>query len=138
MKLSDAFLLGIAEIRYDPGTWISFRPDGSCGGCLIGAALFADGDRIYSGNITAQIEHHWPWTANLRGRFKCPFCPERVKLKDDYGIASLFTHLSHHYSGGTVSSEEIAAWLRSFEPPEHEEIAIETPEDVHAHTRPRT
>jgi hypothetical protein len=107
MKFSEALVLGYSEIKHNPGVWLWQNKDGSCEGCAIGAALYAQGLRSayrpISGDsmIIPIMERLWPWTLG--------------KGIDFIGkISKMFTDVTQ----GKTTIEELVAWVKSVEPEE--------------------
>lgn len=114
VKMSEAMMLGYAEIQHCNDRWLEKNVDGTCRGCAIGAALYAMGvEAIPLGTYTAEIAALWPWTRK-------------------YGDGTLdfmgdVTVLYQEVLDGHRTIEQLVEWVRSVEPPD---ALITAPIDV--------
>jgi hypothetical protein len=113
MRLSEAIMLGAPELRhFSNGCWFRRNSDGSCDGCLVGAALCAIGHQE-EGESSETLANRWPW---LRlALFVCPGCRLR------WGFRSGLTCMMSHYLKGELTLPQIADYIRSIEPAETDE-----------------
>ena len=119
MKFSEAMLLGLPEIRFTNNHFFYYNTaDGSCSGCLVGAALYAVGRRNKAdcGAATDAIRR-WPWTGPIQPEILCPVCGAD-EPRSAIGYAS---HLANHYERKKITAEQIADIFRAMEPKEKEE-----------------
>src|SRR5580698_8526584 len=84
MRFAEAMSLGLPEIHFSNLTFLEvakseFAPwyfpkgtDKECIGCLVGAALYAVGEK-QSHYPDYMLQKHWPWI-NGMAREHCPFC----------------------------------------------------------------
>jgi hypothetical protein len=115
MGFTEAMLLGLPEITFTNSIWLEFGENtGTCYGCLVGAALYAVGERKNSGY--SAIWKHWPWTKDLNLTVLCPFCPadnnDRIY---DGSLPDIATHFAEHYKQGEALVEEIAEIFKKIE-----------------------
>ena len=122
MRLSEAVVLGLLEIQFTNGCWLLENSDGSCRGCLVGAAMVAVGLKSCAGRRTLDAFHEtWPWTKEyLDGRKDavCPRCEISIRV---IGIPGLLTCCALHYQAGDLTADQIADAIRAIEPAEVEE-----------------
>jgi hypothetical protein len=132
MKLSEALALGIPEIKISNshGWYSPNENDGQCHGCLVGAALYAQGaERCDS---LKRFVDMWPWVKNIQAA-SCPACDlmatkdENILVSHGSIIPHMFTHLVNHYERGEITTEQIADYVRSIEPPDVVEEVSTTP-----------
>lgn len=126
MRLSEAILLGLPEIRFTNEKWLTQNEDESCEGCLVGAALFAIGDRRALFGVHLKLNDRWPWTAEA-GRWQGRECACGGPLYSLCLISSVLTHLADDYETGRLTAAQIADFIRSIEPAE-EETPLSSPE----------
>jgi hypothetical protein len=113
IPLSEAMLLGLGEIRFRNDLYL-FVEHGTCSGCLIGAAMYAVGEKRFA---LEKVEEIWPWTKWYGANWTCPHC--KMRWKDcSMGIATVFTHLAKHYERDQMSAQEIADYIHTLEPKE--------------------
>lgn len=132
MRLSDAMLLGLPEIRFTNNIWIYRDSDGICQGCLVGAALYAAGDVVSSHLAIDELQKLWPWTGDERN-FEGLLCPACHELPRHIGagltrIGVLLSHLAGHYAKKQLTKEQIADYIRTIEPeecPERQASSVE-------------
>ncbi len=112
IPFSEAMLLGLPEIKFC-NSYILRRGE-KCSGCLMGAALIAVnvGDAPYIHELSGR----WPWLTDMHG-LVCPWCPPPIWREEKAGWTWV-THFAGHYGRGEASAEEIADFLKRFEPME--------------------
>lgn len=117
MRLSEAILLGLPEIKFTNNRWLQrTRLDSErCEGCLLGAALFAMGNRDEFNTGERMMEHYWPWTKSV----SVPDCPLGCRYKGSH-LTELFTHMADHYSWKQLTAEQISDFIRALEPSDSE------------------
>jgi hypothetical protein len=122
MRFSEAMLLGLPEIHFTNAYWLhSFNnPEKGkeCGGCLIGAGLYAAGEREQHNehNVYHQMVKRWPWVEKLEGEsWRCPHCDILQTGFREWPILHIATHLANHYAGGSMTAEQIADTFRELE-----------------------
>ncbi len=131
-KFSEALLLGLPEIFFTNSVYLAKTPtlakfpagDKECVGCLIGAALYAVGEKQSLGQPLALIFKYWPWTRTYRPPSTCPFC--NTANWSSKLFTAYVSHLAWHYDIGEVTAEQIADLFRAIEPvdePVAEEVA---------------
>ena len=118
MKLSEAVLLGLGEIRFTNDHWLGISSSSKyeCEGCLAGAAIFAMGLRQPL-NIDTKLEEFWPWVRKYRiEAIPCPVTGcGNIPASSYFGFANVLTHVACHFKVGRFSAEQIADWLHSIE-----------------------
>lgn len=117
MLLSDAVILGDSLKKPDAGVWLT--PDGTCG-CAFGGALLACGitaNQLYS-EIEFAFEKDIAEMASVRRLW--PWITEEILCN----ISLMYRYVVK----GRSTIEDIAAYIRTMEPPEVEQAEIE-----HAH-----
>ena len=115
MRLSDAVLLGLPEIRFTNSVWLGEDTDGNCFGCLVGAALFSIGARRGEYDIDQQLAQIWTWTKTYLLEGALPCCGREFNPME---ITCVLTHMADHYKDKEITAEFIADWVRSVEPQE--------------------
>lgn len=125
MRLSNAIALGVPEIKFGNDTgfgWYWKDEDGTCGGCLVGAALYSVGAE--NGKALTRFAAKWPWTKEAK--VQCPVCHANREFP------TILTDLVIHYKEGRINLPKICDFIRSIEPPEPEETTeTVTAEKVH-------
>src|SRR5690348_6941212 len=112
MRMSEAMLLGLGEIRFTNEVWLSAdEASGKCEGCLLGAAMYAKGIRgmQLEDSIADLIYKLWPWTKRYNfADFACPFCNMRGwnSDHDNWGVQTALTHLASHYERKEITAEQ--------------------------------
>lgn len=107
MLLQDAIMLGDTLKKCDPLTWIS--EDGSCG-CAFGGALLAAGipAKTFHSEVASEpgpifempcVKANWPWLT--------------------WRVMSEISHRYHLVAKGRATIEDVAAYVKTVEPPEH-------------------
>ncbi len=124
MKFSEAMLLGLPEIRFNNNYFLhptELNTDKECSGCLIGAALYAVGERDSRilNNIMRLVAKHWPWAWDKEFAFDCPHCKNPHLVSFD--VADIATHLADHYEKKEMTAEQVAEYFRTIEPEEKEQ-----------------
>jgi hypothetical protein len=120
MRFSEAMLLGLPEIEFTNNHYFSETPDGGCRGCLIGAALFAEGlrSRDCEPHIEVVIAKYWPRLQKMRIDEKCPLCDIDMSVGFTSDISAVCTHMAAHYQHGHLTPSQIADFIHTFEPEE--------------------
>ena len=114
MRFSEAMALGLPEIQFNNSLWLDISSrDGKCYGCLVGAALFAEGCRKFM--MSSDFYEHWPWMRSWRA-------PKGLKCMvgdcqfDGFQMPTICTHLAMHYERGELRADQIVDFIRSIEP----------------------
>lgn len=132
MRFSEAMMLGLPEIFFRNDYWLQGGWDAGgggekCAGCLVGAALWAEGFRKEPLSLTYTMRELWPWTkeAGFEGRcFVCDF-----DLRGNM-VATVATHLASHYEAKQITAEQVADVFREWESKYEKEEKDETERDV--------
>lgn len=143
MKLSEAIVKGLKEISFTNATWLCFNKTMSkCDGCLVGAALHAQGYDESEDDILEQMARHWPWLNRLqveKENILCPLCKEKVSVfytdvisRVDYPfrvgrIGRMLTHLASHYSFNNECLSDIVDFVKRIEEKYEEKEVKEEP-----------
>jgi hypothetical protein len=125
MKFSEAMSLGLPSIHFMDNVWLGKPVNKNiakeCAGCLIGAALYAMGERGDVEKPVVVMLKHWPkllaLDASEIGCFVCHGWPVFEKGQSS-GILDLMTHVATHYQLDETTAEEIADWITTWEPVE--------------------
>ena len=115
MRFSEAMALGLPEIQFNNKLWLDISSrDGKCYGCLVGAALFAEGCRKF---ITPSVFYeHWPWMRNWRAPQGLRCIVGGCCQLDRFQMETICTHLATHYERKELRADQIVDFIRSIEP----------------------
>jgi len=124
MRLSDAIATGrviVMPARQMYGNGVR--------GCALGMAAKAAGlsFTVPGHPISELISKEWPWMAMPRYLPPCDCRPDR---RPDSDAHSLITHIfdAHVYHFGDWTLDQLIDWVRSVEPAEPDEVAVEATE----------
>lgn len=119
-KFSEAMASGLSEIRFTNHHWLRDDELGvkECTGCLIGAALYASGERSAGGyTVHEQLAKHWPWIREI-SYDDFVLCPHGCSLTPSYhyfAFQDFVTHIAEHYVQGEMSMDEITKFFQGLE-----------------------
>jgi hypothetical protein len=111
MRLSEAIILGDTLKISHPGMWLS--PSGSCG-CGVGGAMLAAG--IAKQYLAERVEKYGSSIYSLEPDNSKVFMTQWPWVTRD--ILEQLTHLYKHKHNGHITIEDVAAYVRTVEPPE--------------------